>query len=249
MKILNLLPVIDTGFWTDEMTKYISKFLLPSTQVDTWYLDRGPASIEGEYDECLAAAAVVLKCIEAEKAGYDAIFVDCFGDPGVRAAREAVNIPVFGGFEPVVQYALGTSDKVSIVTVLPEVLPMIGGLVAKAGIEKRFAKIRCINIPVLHLGDIRGLIDALADESIKAIEEDRAGTIVLGCTAMTGVKEEVEKALMAAGYDIPVLEAAQSALVMLETFVRMGIHHSRKHYMPPRDKPRTWWEDNRSVKL
>ena len=67
MKILNLLPVIDTGFWTNEMTNYISKYLLPGTQVDTWYLDRGPASIEGEYDECLAAAAVVLKCVEAEK--------------------------------------------------------------------------------------------------------------------------------------------------------------------------------------
>ena len=134
------------------------------------------------------------------------------------------------------QYALGTSDKISVVTVLPEVLPMINGFITKSGLEKRFAKTCVINMPVLHLGDIKLLVEALVDESKKAIEEDGAGAIILGCTAMTGVKEEVEKAI---GDGVPVLESAQSALVMLETFVRMGLNHSRKNYMSPRSKPRT----------
>jgi len=249
MKILNLLPVIDTGFWSDEMSKYICKYLLPDTKVDTWYLDRGPSSIEGEYDEVLAAAAVVLKCVQAEKAGYDAVFVDCFGDPGVRAAREAVKIPVFGGFEPIIHYALGTSDKLGIVTVLPDVLPMLNALVSKAGLERRFSKIRYINIPVLDLGNPKDLTDALISESRKAIDEDGAGTIILGCTAMVGVKEVIEEALAKAGYGVPVIEAAQAALVMLETFVRMGLGHSRVTYMPPRDKLRTWWGGKEAVDL
>jgi len=249
MKILNLLPVIDTGFWNDTMSQYISKYLLPGTQVDTWYLDKGPSSIEGEYDEVLASAAVVLKCVEAEKAGYDAIFVDCFGDPGVHAAREAVKIPVFGGFEPIVHYALGTSDKLGIVTVLPEVLPMLNGIIAKCGLGHRFTKIRYVNIPVLDLGKPEDLVNALIAESKKAIDEDGAGTIVLGCTAMVGVKEAMEEALMKEGYGAPVIEAGQAALVMLETFVRMGLSHSRARYMSPRKKLRTWWGGNDSVEI
>lgn len=240
MKILNLIPVVG-DFWTDEMTRYISKFLLPDTQVDTWFLDHGPSSIEGEYDEVLASSGVVFKCIEAEKAGYDAIFVDCFGDPGVRAAREAVNIPVFGGFEPIIHYALGTADKLGIVTVLPAVVPMLNGQVARAGLGYRISTIRNVNIPVLDLGDISELIGSLIGESKKAIDEDGVGTIILGCTAMVGVKEEVEKALMDAGYKVPVIEAGQAAMIMLETFVRMGLYHSEVTYMPPGEKYRNWW--------
>ena len=148
MRILNLPPVIDTGHGSKEMDDYIAKYLLPDTEMDTWYLDYGPSSIEGEYDEALAAANVVLKCIEGEKAGYDAVFVNCFGDPGVRAAREAVSIPVFGGFEPIAYYALGTADRIGIVTVLPEVVPLIEGEIARYGLEKRFTGVRCIDIPV-----------------------------------------------------------------------------------------------------
>ena len=251
MKILNLPPIINTGFGSQEMNDYIAKYLLPDTEMDTWHLDYGPSSIEGEFDEALAAANVALKCVEAENAGYDAVFVNCFGDPGVRAAREAVNIPVFGGFEPIAYYALGTADKISVVTVLPEVVPMIEGEIARYGLEKRFTKVRHVNIPVLDLEELDILIKAVTEESKKAIREDGAGTIVLGCTAMAGVKEEVEKALNAEGYRVPVIESGQAALVMLETFVRMNLYHSRITYMPPREKVLNLWQtenkDNTAV--
>ena len=251
MKILNLPPIINTGFGSQEMNDYIAKYLLVDTEMDTWHLDYGPSSIEGEFDEALAAANVALKCVEAENAGYDAVFVNCFGDPGVRAAREAVNIPVFGGFEPIAYYALGTADKISVVTVLPEVVPMIEGEIARYGLEKRFTKVRHVNISVLDLEELDILIKAVTEESKKAIREDGAGTIVLGCTAMAGVKEEVEKALNAEGYRVPVIESGQAALVMLETFVRMNLYHSRITYMPPRKKVRNLWQtenkDNTAV--
>jgi allantoin racemase len=248
MKILNLLPiVVDTGFWTDEMIRYITKYLLPTTQVDTWFFKRGPSSIEGQFDESLCAGLVALSCVQARRAGYDGVFVDCFCDAGVRAAREAVDIPVFGGFEPVVHYALGTADKLGIVTMLQEVVPMLRGLIAQAGLNSRIVSLRSVNIPILQLGDTPRLVSALDDQCKKAIVEDGAETIVLGCTAMVGVRERVVGELAAAGYNIPVIEAAQAALVMLETYVRMGIHHSRFTYKPPREKTRTWWDGEISV--
>jgi allantoin racemase len=241
MKILNLLPVIDTGFWTSDMDEYIKKFLLPDTEVVNGYLTCGPSSIEGEYDEVLAAPDVLFKCIQAEKDGFDAVFVNCFGDPAVRAAREAVDIPVFGGFEPAVMYALGIADKIGIVTVLPQVVPMIRGNIAKAGLDGRIVSIRYVNIPVLGLHDLDELVDGLVNESINAIKEDGAEMILLGCTAMVGVKERVEEGLAKKGCDIVIIELAQAALVMLETFVRMGLAQSKLTYMPPAEKLRKWW--------
>ena len=35
MKILNLPPIINTGFGSQEMNDYIAKYLLPDTEMDT----------------------------------------------------------------------------------------------------------------------------------------------------------------------------------------------------------------------
>jgi allantoin racemase len=241
MKILNILP-ITSDIWTDEMDKYVTMYLLPDTRVVAKILAHGPASIESEYDEVLAMPEVVFLCREAERDGFDGVFVNCFGDPGVRAAREAVNIPVFGGFEPAVFYALGISDRIGIVTVLPEVVPMLNGLIRREGLESRIPSPRYVSIPVLDLSGLDRLIAALIEESKKAIDEDGAGTIVLGCTGMVGVKEAVEKGLRESGYNTTVIEAAQASLILLETFIRMGWKHSRITYMPPRQKDRLWWD-------
>jgi allantoin racemase len=240
MKILNILP-ITSDLWTKEMDDYVTKFLLPGTEVVTKKLNHGPASIESEYDEIVAVPEVIFLCKEAEKDGFDAVFIDCFGDPGVRAARECVNIPVFGGFEPGIFYALGIADTIGIVTVLPDVISMLRGLIAREGLKDRVTSLRYVSIPVLDLSGIEKLIAALIAESKKAIDEDGAGVIVLGCTAIVGVKEAVEKGLKADGYDVTVIEAAQASLMMLETYVRMGFRHSRITYMPPREKDRFWW--------
>jgi allantoin racemase len=58
---------------------------------------------------------------------------------------------------------------------------------------------------------------------------------------MVGVKESVQEGLAAEGYDVVIIEAAQAGLMMLETFVRMQLSHSRITYMPPREKHRIWW--------
>ncbi|MDR3120242.1 MAG: aspartate/glutamate racemase family protein [Clostridiales bacterium] len=248
MKLLNLIP-ITSDIWTDEMDQYVSRFLLDGTEVVTRRIQHGPASIESEYDEVFASPEVVMMCKQAEKEGFDGIFVDCFGDPGVRAARESVNIPVFGGFEPAVFYALGISDKIGIVTVLPDVMSMLNGLIAKEGLRERVSSLRYVSIPVLDLDGLDKLTAALIDESKKAIAEDGAGVIVLGCTAMVGVKEAVEAGLKAAGFDITVIEAAQASLMMLETFVRMGFRHSRSTYLPVRDKGRVWWSGDATAEI
>lgn len=232
MKLLDLVPVTAPGLISREMEDYINKYLSRDTVMDIAQIKHGTLSIECEFDEAMCAPDIIQHCIDAEKAGYEGVFINCFGDPGVRAARERVNIPVFGGFEPVMHLALGMADQIGIVTVLPNVLPMIRGEIAKSHLDARVACVRSVDIPVLDLSNHEKLCKGLFEESVRAIREDGAQAIVLGCTAMVDVAETVQSRLHEAGYLIPVLEAAQSAVMLLELTVKMGLRQSRITYMP-----------------
>ena len=236
IKIKNVIPVT-SDVMTPEMVAYICKYLEPDTVVDSEKLTVGPPSVENEYDEALAAPGVVELCIKAEREGYDAIFVNCFSEPGVKAARECVKIPVFGGFEPVAHLALGLADKISIVTVVPNVVPLMEGNLAKAHLEGRFVSIRNINIPVKDLEDHEKVCQAILAESVRAIEQDGAQAIVLGCTGFVDVAERVRDDLKQLHqYDVPVLEAGQSAVMVCELCAKMGLYPSRLTYMTPPER-------------
>ena len=230
IKLLDLNPIMDDSIQDD--FDYIGKFLLPTTIIETRQVENGPFTIESEVDEAHAAYEVVKVCVQAEKDGFDGIFVNCFGDPGVRAAREAVRIPVFGGFEPVMYLTLGLADKIGIVTVTDSVIPMIRGNIVKAGLDSRVVSVRTVDIPVHDLQEIEKLVYHLTEQSLKAIEDDGAEAIVLGCTAMVDVAERVAENLKAKGKNVPVAEAAQAALTLLELHARMGLRQSEITYMP-----------------
>ncbi len=230
LKLLCLNPVmLET---TDEEIAYIGKYLNEDTELFQDGIKEGPYTIQCEYDEAMAQPEIIRVCQAAEKRGMQGIFVNCFGDPGVRAAREVTHIPVFGGFEPVMYTALGVGDRIAILTVLDNVLPLISNGVARAGLKDRVACVRSVGIPVADLTEKSKLVKALVEQGKQAILEDKADVIVLGCTAMIDVAEEVEENLRAEGYPVPVLEAAQTALKIVEMYASMGITHSKLTYMP-----------------
>ncbi|HHY80811.1 MAG TPA: hydrogenase expression protein HupH [Thermoanaerobacter sp.] len=240
MKLKIIVPITSEVF-NEEVKKEIKHYVDPDDYVDVENLNYGPASIECEYDEAMAVPDILNKVKKAQEEGFEGIVIDCFGDPGVHAARELVDIPVCGGFEPSMQIALGLGQNIGAVTVLPNVIPMLHDLVAKMGIEKRIKALRYVNIPVLDLGDKKKLEDALFKESLDAIQKENVHVIVLGCTGMMGVANNLMNRLKEAGYDVPVIDPAFAAVRMVKTYIRMGLKHSRLTYMTPPAKPYTWW--------
>ena len=57
-----------------------------------------------------------------------------------------------------------------------------------------------------------------------------------GCTGIVGINAEMVNRLRKDGYDIPVLEAAQCAMTLLELYAKMGLYQSRETYMEPPKK-------------
>ena len=56
----------------------------------------GPVSIESHYDEALAVPGLLQEIAAGEREGIDGYVIACFGDPGLKAARELARGPVVG---------------------------------------------------------------------------------------------------------------------------------------------------------
>jgi len=236
MKIRIVVPLI-TDVFNAEVIKEASQFKAPDTVIDVVNLDRGPASIESHYDEILAAPDIVSKVVKAEKDGCDGVFVDCFGDPGVDAAREMVRIPVVGGFQPAALTACLISGRWSVVTVLGSVLPMVQDLARKLGVDDNIASVRDIDTPVLELQDKDLMRKRLLLQIEKALE-DGAEAIVLGCTGMLGLAQNLEQEMADRGKPVPVVDPTAAAIGYLELLNRNGISHSLLTYPFPSEKER-----------
>lgn len=237
LKLLDIIPVTAPGIITPEMKEDMTKFLMDTTEVVHMQIPEGPLTIECEYDEAYSAPQVIsLAVAETDGQEIDGVFVNCFGDPGVRAVREKLSIPVFGGFEPAIYLGLGLGDKLGIVTVLKNVVPMINAAIVRAGLERRVTSVRTLDMSVIELQDREKLMANLYKECKKAIEEDGVSVLVMGCTGIIGVTDEMTDRLKADGYDVPVLEAAQCAITLTELYARMGLYQSRQTYMEPPEK-------------
>ncbi len=229
---------VTSDIFNVEVNKEFTYYASESTEVGVVNLEYGPESIESEYDEALCVPNFLEKAIEAEKEGYDGVISNCFGDPGVKPAREVLSIPVVGPCESSMLFASALGKSFSVVTVLPNVVPMIENISKTVGVNGNLASVRYVNIPVLEVHEKDKLKKALYEEMIKAIELDNAHVLVLGCTGFMGVAEELQQRLKENGYDVPVIDPAFAATRMIESLITMGVKQSRLTYMTPPSKKR-----------
>lgn len=235
MRIHLITPIVTEGVRTlDDVVPLVRDDLVITQSL----IPTGPASIESEYDEALSVPGIIAEALKAEHDGADALIIDCMGDPGLKPAREVVSIPVLGPSETAMHVAAMLGHRFSVVTVLDSVVPMIENLAKVYGTAGKLASTRVINIPVLELeANPGGLIEALSKASIKAVEEDGAHAIVLGCTGFLGCADAISTALKAAGHDLPVIDPIPATVCIAEGIVRAGLTHSKRTYARPRAKP------------
>jgi len=241
MKIKVIVPVIGEGFLEptkNEAEKYSSE----KTTIDVENLAYGTASIEDYYDEMLVAPDILRIVKEAESDGFDGVFIDCFGDPALDAARELVEIPIVGPGSISMHIASELAHRFSVITVLEDILPLIEDMAYKTGVGKKLASVRSVDIPVLGLEDEEKLMKNLIKESKKSIEKDGAHAIVLGCTGMMGITEKIEKELNNMGYQVPVIYPVAVAIQYLEFLNSIDISHSKRTYRTPPEKERNVYE-------
>ena len=236
MRIRAVTPVITESFGPMIMEEF-ERVARPDTELSNVFLKSGPASVESAYDEAVAVPDVIARVREAAEEGMDAVIINCFGDPGLDAAREVVSIPVIGPCETSMHVAAMLGHKFSVITILDRLIPELVLHAQKYGVGWKLASARSVDLSVLDLEKGRQqFVERMVERAAEAIDEDGAHVIVLGCTGLAGLDEQVKIGLSKAGHEVPVIDPASIALKMAEALFDARLAHSKLTYPHPPKK-------------
>ena len=205
----------------------------PATDIVAATSTMGPVSIEGYYDEAFALPGLLLEIGKAERAGADAAVIACFDDTGLDAARAMATVPVIGICEAALMTAAMLAKRFTIVTTMERSRVPIEELVHRYGMAGR-ARVRAADIAVLSLEDPNsGARDRLRSEIVRAIQEDKAEAIVLGCAGMADLAKTLSHE-----FGMPVIDGVGAAVKQAEALVALGLTTSKRGaYAAPVRKP------------
>ena len=217
-----------TASMTEKIGAAARRVASPGTEIIAVNPASGPASIQGFYDEAMSLAGLLDVIQRAQD--YDAVIIACFDDTGLDAARCLTEKPVIGIGEAAYHYASMIANKFSVVTTLPRSVPALEHNLQRYGLIARCAKVRSSQVAVLDLekpgSDACARISA---EIGRAVAEDQAEAIVLGCAGMADLAETLSR-----DHQLPVLDGVSCAVGLAESMVRLRIFSSRLGgYSPP----------------
>ncbi|MET9628864.1 aspartate/glutamate racemase family protein [Lentzea sp. NPDC006480] len=181
----------------------------------------GPASIESHYDEALSVPGLLTEIAAGEVSGVDGYVVACFGDPGIDAARELARGPVVGIAEAAMRTAAYLGRGFTVVTTLSRTRGRARDLAERYGMRGLCLGVHACEIPVLELGD--SALSAVTSACARAVEEDGADAVVLGCAGMTDWAAPIAEAI-----GVPVVDGVQAAVLTVQALVEQGLRTGKR---------------------
>ena len=227
MRILVVNPNTTAGM-TAKIAAAAQRVAAPGTDIVALTSPHGPASIEGYYDEAMSLAGLLQAVREA--ADFDAVIIACFDDTGLDALRCLTDKPVVGIGEAGYRMAAMLSNKFSVVTTLARSVPALEHNLMRYGMDRQCQRVRSSEVAVLELEHANpAAYQKIEAEIERAISEDRAEAIVLGCAGMADLAQA-----MSERFGLPVLDGLACAVGLCESMVRLQLRTSRiGGYAPP----------------
>jgi len=109
----------------DGVKRWIQQIKSPSTQVDQTWLSKSSELNWYPYFEMLNDLEIIDRLIKGEKKECDAAVIGCYCDPGLRAARGLLDIPVIGLSESAMMVAQTLGGHLACVTVWESYVPIM----------------------------------------------------------------------------------------------------------------------------
>ncbi|OFE14291.1 Asp/Glu/hydantoin racemase [Humibacillus sp. DSM 29435] len=236
MRIL-VVNVNTTQSMTDGIGRTARSVAAPGTEIIPLTPIFGADSVEGNYESYLAAIAV-METVRRYDQPYDAVIQAGYGEHGREGLQELLDVPVVDITEAAASTAQFLGHKYSVVTTLDRAVPLIEDRLKLAGLDARCASVRASGLGVLDLeADPDAAVEAIVAEAVRAVQEDHAEVICLGCGGMAELNERV-----AARTGVPVVDGVAAAVTIAESLVRLGLTTSKvRTYAPPRPKTFLNW--------
>ena len=191
----------------------------------------GPSSIESGVEEvwCVVGSMRTAHGIQAD---YDALVIGCFGDPGLRALRELLDIPVVGPAEATFYTAAQVAHRFGWLTVLDATVPLSAEQAEEYGLADRCVSIRSVDAPVEGIDhESDALVERMVSVGRQAIEEDGAEALFPGCMSLSFAQRHAE---IEGKLGVPFLDPASIALEQADAWARHGVTQSARAYPAPK---------------
>jgi allantoin racemase len=204
----------------------------PGTRIEGMSSPNGTRNIDSAYGDYMSAPHM----IEAVRrrvatAPPDAIVLAGFGNVGIFALKEILDIPVVSISEASMAMACLLGHRFTTLTMLEQFIPYQQDLVRLYGFEAKCASVRAINVNVERAAvDRERTLEELSAQVKRIVVEDHAEVIILACAGLCGYEHELSRIS-----GVPVIDPVVAGVKMAESFVAMGISHSkvRKFHHPP----------------
>jgi allantoin racemase len=201
----------------------------------------GPTAIDSAAESYLSAVGVmdlIATMLAADEFDYDAVVLAGFGEHGKDALQEMLSVPVLDIAEAAAHVAHLIGRRFSVVTTLTRSIAPIEDRLMLAGLAAHCASVRACGLGTAEVdADPAGAVQAIVDEAAKAVAEDGADVICLGCAGMAGVT-----AAITAKLGVPAIDGVAAAVALAQAVVGLGLSTSKVGaYGPGPDNPRSHW--------
>jgi allantoin racemase len=208
-----------TSSMTEKIRAAAAAVAGPDTEIVAVSSATGPRSIETAYDEAQAVIGVLDEITRGEEQGFGGYVIACFGDPGLFAAREVTRAPVIGIAQAAMHVASLFSEGFSIISMPSHALPGMERLVHGYGMQGKCRRIRMLDMAVLDLEDASsGSYQLVLEECRRALKEDHADCVLLGCAGLSDMTSDLSRELGA-----PTIDGVAPAVKMVESLIALGL--------------------------
>lgn len=226
---------------SDTMTAVIAesarRYASPGTEIVALQPRFGPEAVDCSFESYLSAVGVMDRIVTYEEP-FDAVVMAGFGEHGRDGLQELIEQPVIEICEASAHVAMTIGHAYSVVTTLQRSVPAIEDRLRLGGLMQRCASVRAAGMSTSELDDDpEGSMRAILEEARKAVLEDGAEVICLGCAGMAGLEEAITAQL-----GVPVIDGVGAAVRLAEAVVGMGLKTSKvSTYAPPDPKRIDSW--------
>jgi Asp/Glu/hydantoin racemase len=166
----------------------------------------------------LVAGPATLAALSARRGQYDAAVIACFGDPGLDAAKELLDVPVLGISEAAFHAAAMLGRRFGVVSFTAALRPMFEDCLAQHGLGARCAGFR-MGPP--FAGDPGRVAEERADLIVdlcrQSVEQDGAEVVILAGGPLAGIAP-----VLAPRVPVPLVDGTAAAVRLAEALVGLA---------------------------
>ncbi len=209
--------LVVNGNTTSELTGSLAAqaeaFLGDAARVRAVTVGFGPAYIASRAEAAMSAHAV-LDTVEREAGEaavpFDACLLACFGEPGIGAVRERLDVPVVGMAEASIMSAMQRGDRYAIVTVGRRWPGMLREQIRQWGVASRCAGI--LALPGNALDYVSRSAESALQVSLAldAAVEQGADVVIVAGAALAGYLPSLPRLP-----DVPIIDSYRAALAQV----------------------------------